>query len=508
MLTLALTGVLLWIFSTEIIAMVIKWETQAEYSYGYLLPFIVFFLIWQKQGALVRQKFSGSWLGVVVAAFGAMLYLVGELSTIQVIIQYAFIVVLYGLVLSFVGVRIFRILAVPLIMLAFMIPLPQFLFSQLSSSYQLLSSEIGVNVLRALGISVFLEGNVIDLGIYKLQVVDACSGLRYLFPLLVFGFILAYFYKTQLWKRAVVVLSAIPVTILMNSMRIALIGVTVDRWGVEMAEGMLHDFEGWVVFMLSTLILIAEMWLLNKISKDNRPFQKVFGIALPRPIPKGVPVARRNIPTTFIGSAVVVGLIAILSISVDRREEIIPKRDNFTTFPLVFGDWQGNSERLERLYIDALKFTDYVLNNYLDSDDHVINFYAAYYDSQRSGESAHSPRSCIPGGGWKITSLSDKPINGVEVAGHPLHVNRAIIEKGDVKQIVYYWFQQRGRVITNEYATKWYLFWDALTRNRTDGSLVRVTSPVSANDHIKDVDERMIDFIRQAVPDLDAYIPL
>lgn len=496
-----------WIFNPEIYAMVVKWGALSEYSYGYLLPVVVPFLIWQKQNILARHEFDGSWLGVIIICLGAIVFLLGKISTLQVIIQYAFLIVVYGVVLSFVGVRAFKVILVPLLMLAFMIPLPQFLFSQLSSSFQLLSSEIGVSVLKALGVSVYLEGNVIDLGTYKLQVIDACSGLRYLFPLLVFGFILTYFYKARLWKRILVIFSAIPVTIIMNSLRIALIGVTVDQWGEQMAEGVLHDFEGWVVFMLSSVILVAEMWLLNMIGAEKRPFTQVFGITIPKSIPKDLPVKQRNIPGTFIAAAVGVVVIAVLSATIDKREEIIPARQSFTTFPLVVGSWQGRSERMERLYVDALKFTDYVLNNYVDQNDKVINFYSAYYDSQRSGESAHSPRSCIPGGGWKISSLTDVPVSGVNISGRPLHVNRAIIEKDDVRQVVYYWFQQRGRVITNEYATKWYLFWDALTRNRTDGALVRVTSPVGIDDHVENADKRLIDFIRQVVPELDAYIP-
>lgn len=104
-------------------------------------------------------------------------------------------------------------------------------------------------------IPVFLEGNIIDLGVYQLQVVEACSGLRYLFPLMSLGFIAAYFYQAAFWKRAIVFLMTIPITILMNSFRIGVIGVMVDNWGISMAEGFLHDFEGWIIFMACAAIL-------------------------------------------------------------------------------------------------------------------------------------------------------------------------------------------------------------------------------------------------------------
>ena len=107
-----------------------------------------------------------------------------------------------------------------------------------------------------------------------------------------------------------------------------------------------------------------------------------------------------------------------------------------------------------------------------------VNLYIAYYNSQRKGEAVHSPRSCLPGGGWQMRDFGQRELPAIVVGGQPLRVNRTLIELGDQRQLVYYWFQQRGRVITNEFAVKWYLFWDAITRHRTDGALVRSSTPL------------------------------
>ncbi len=115
---------------------------------------------------------------------------------------------------------------------------------------------------RLLGISVYLEGNVIDLGSYKLEVAEACSGLRYLFPLMSVGAIMAYLINGKAWARVVVFASTIPIAILMNSFRIGVIGVLVDRYGTEQATGILHFFEGWVVFMICLALLTLEAWTL------------------------------------------------------------------------------------------------------------------------------------------------------------------------------------------------------------------------------------------------------
>lgn len=486
--------------------MVSQWERD-EYSHGYLIPFIVLFLIWQKKSELARIPFEGSIAGLLLVLGGIVLFAMGELATLYTVVQYAFLITLYGVLLSLMGWRAFRIILVPLLILIFMIPLPNFLYNNLSAQLQLVSSQLGVWIIRLFGISVFLEGNVIDLGSMKLQVVEACSGLRYLFPLMTIAFIAAYMFKGAFWKRAVIFLSSIPITVFMNSVRIGVIGILVEFRGESMAQGFLHDFEGWAVFMVCTAVLVLEMWVLARIGKEKRALREVFGLEMPAPVPKEAQVQYRPIPRTFAASLVVLIGAAVLATALPERGEAHVPRQAFSEFPMAVGPWQGQHDRLEQIYIDTLKFDDYIIADYADDETGLVNLYVAYYDSQRKGQSAHSPRSCIPGGGWEIVSLTQRRIDGVEVDGEPLRVNRTEIQYGDQKQLVYYWFQQRGRVIDNEYLVKWYLFWDALTRNRTDGALVRLTSVVRPGEDVDEADRRLSAFARDVAPLLERYIP-
>ncbi len=495
------------IFSEGLSYMVEMWSKKEEYSYGYLIPFIVLFLIWQKKATLERLPFRGSWSGVLVMLAGVLFFLVGSLSTLYVVIQYAFLLTLAGVVLAMMGWAGFRVILVPLLVLAFMIPLPEFLLQGISGKLQLLSSEIGVWVIRLFGISVFLEGNVIDLGAMKLQVVEACNGLRYLFPLMTFGFITAYFFRAEWWKRALIFLSTIPITVLMNSFRIGVIGVTVEYWGQSMAEGFLHDFEGWLVFMACTALLFGEMWLLSRIGGARRPLREVFGLEFPAPTPRHARIEYRPLPPTFIAA---VGLLLVVwgvATIAPHPEEIVPARQDFSQFPESFGDWHGSSQRMQQIYVDALKFDDYLLVSFSDGAPNPVTLYSAYYGSQRTGESAHSPRTCMPGGGWEITQFDQRVLSEVNVNGQPLRVNRALIQLRDQTQLVYYWFQQRGRSITNEYLVKWYLFWDALTRNRSDGALVRVTVYVPPGQNLAIAESRLQRFVEAAVPKLEPFVP-
>lgn len=494
-------------FYSGVAYMARAWESP-EYSHGYLIPLITLYLIWQKRERLAQVPFHTSWPGVAMVLVGVLLGFLGELSSLYTIIQYGFLLAIWGSVLAVIGREAFREVWVPLLFLFFMIPLPNFIYNNLSAELQLISSQLGVAVIRAFDISVYLQGNVIDLGTYQLQVVDACAGLRYLFPLMSLSFLCAYLFRAPMWQRVVLFLSSIPITILMNSFRIGVIGVLVENWGSDMAEGFLHDFEGWVVFMACFAVLLGEIWLFTFFGKPRRGMREAFGFdAL-----SAAPVLRadrrmRAMPVSAVaaGSLLLVGLAGAAVL--DERQELLPSRHDFYEFPMVMAEWQGRVEHMAQKYIDALKFDDYVMANYGNNNHDLVNFYVAYYGSQRKGQSAHSPRSCIPGDGWVIKSLEQRIVNGVAIGGVALRVNRVLIEKGDSRQLVYYWFQQRGRVITNEYLVKWYLFWDSLTRNRSDGALVRLTTTFDAVEGTAQADARLQRFAADVAGELGKYVP-
>ncbi len=483
------------------------WSKKEEYSHAYILPLISLFLVWQKSAELRRLPLEGSWLGIPVVIFGVLLGFAGLLSTIYLVVHYAILVTLAGVVLGYLGRRGLMLLWAPLLLLFFTVPLPPFLYNAVSVKLQLISSELGVATIRLFGISVFLEGNVIDLGSYKLQVVEACNGLRYLFPLMSIAFIMAYFFRVALWKRVLVFLASIPLTIVMNSIRIGIIGVMVEYWGTDMAEGFLHDFEGWLFFMVCMVVLIGIMWLIHKIGAERYSFQEAFGIDYPPPPPKGVPVRYRRVPATTYGLIVVLGAAAVVAPMVEGRQDAVVSRVSLDEFPVDLGPWRGQRDRIEEIYLEKLDLTDYVIADYVDDRNRRVNFYAAYYASQRAGESAHSPQSCLPGGGWKINEITRQRIDGLLPDGGSIEVNRVQMQMGESRVLVYYWFQQRGRVITNEYLVKWYLLLDGLRRNRTDGALVRLTTVIDAGEDWRDGDERLIDFMRNAVPLLPDYVP-
>jgi exosortase D (VPLPA-CTERM-specific) len=489
-------------FGSALLELVRRWSTQEEYGHGFLIPLVAVWLLWKRSSNFGLTLGPSAWAGPAIIFLSMIMHIVGELSAIFVFSQLAFIVALIGTALGIGGVELFRVTFVPTILLIFAIPLPYFIDANLSLQLQLISSELGVSFIRMFQIPAYLDGNVIELGNYKLQVVDACSGLRYLFPLLSLGFLAAYLFQAPAWQRALVFLSTVPITIAMNSLRIGIVGVSVDRWGLQTAEGMLHIFEGWIIFVACALLLAGEIYLLARIS--GRSFFEVFYV--PIDTAASLPGSERGsgsrMPLT--ASLFLVAATGLISFLVSDRSEIIPERHRFAIFPQVIGEWQGHLSLLDPEIEHGLALDDYILSDYTRLDGKAINLYVAYYVSQRKGESPHSPVVCIPGGGWLITDLERTTYRSPEIE-QPL--NRAVIERDGAKQIVYYWYEERGRKIASEYWSKLYLLVDSITKKRSDGGLVRLITPVFPDELESDADKRLQSFMYALLPSLGAFLP-
>ncbi len=495
-------GILSVVFYDSVAYMADLWLTDENYGHGMLVPWITLYLIWQQRQQVMELSTSGSWWGLIWILAGAAFYIIGELATVYQFLHVSLWCLLVGLLVSALGFRSVSAMAFPLAFLLTVVPLPQFLYQGLSGKLQLISSALGVGCLQIIGITAFRDGNVIDLGPIQLQVVDACSGLRYLFPLATLALLCSYLFRERLWKRIVLFVSSIPISILLNGFRIGMIGVLVEHFGQGAAEGFYHMFEGWVLFMASLGLLVAEMVILRKIGpsleprNENRASQPQVAVS-----PSYEAVLLRP---SYLYSVGLLCLLPFAATQVTERGEVPPVRQPFLDFPMHLKGWSGTSFPLEARYVEVLKFDDYVLADYQQPQAPPVNLYIAYYRSQRKGQSAHSPQSCIPGGGWEIGTIDTVQL---KASGDQAPANRALIQKGDQRQLVLYWFKQRDRVVANEYLVKLYVLWDAMTRQRTDGALIRLTTPIQQNETDKAAEQRLIQFAQDMDPILTRYVP-
>ena len=262
-------GLLFWgLYGSTTHILLVNWN-GGDYCYVYLIPLVIGWLIWENRELLRTSPEENAWWGIVPVVFGIGFFWLGQLGGEYYTLYVSAWLTLAGILWLHLGLQKIRIAAFPLFLILTAFPLPEFLYSKVSLGLQLISSKLGAALLQLMGIVVHREGNVIDIGLTRLQVVEACSGLRYVFPLLFLSLIVVYFFRASIWKRVFLVLSTIPLTIFWNSIRIALTGFFWTKFGPEAAEGFLHGLSGVVIFLVSLGVLLGEVWVLGTIGSGR-----------------------------------------------------------------------------------------------------------------------------------------------------------------------------------------------------------------------------------------------
>ena len=485
------------------------WGT-AEYSHGPLIPLISLYLFLRelRNGPPIPAQATDRGPGLLLITFALVVAVLGNLVRIPDIVTYAFILWTGGVVLTAFGWKRGRTHWAPVLHLVFMLPLPQFVYWQLTIFLQGVSSEIGVWFVAAAGVPVFLDGNIIDLGVYKLQVAEACSGLRYLFPILSFSYLFSILYRGPLWHKAVLLLAAAPITVLMNSFRIGVIGVLVNSYGIEHAEGFLHFFEGWVIFLACVGILFAMAAALQRLTRDPKPLSQAVDFDM-----EGLPREAARVFTMQKSRMLIAGALVTLAVSVAWVVTPTPAavkvdRDPFLLFPREMNEWSGITIPLEREIEVVLAADDYINANYVDTTSgEVVNFFTAFYEKQTEGSGIHSPEVCLPAGGWEVFSIDPHMVDMSDAGYGTFELNRAVIQKGLSKQLVYYWFEQRGQRMTNDYAAKASVVYDSLTRGRTDGAMVRFVTAINQGESEAEADARIQKLMKPVLERMKRFVP-
>ena len=261
------------LFWPVIAKLVYDWGINDNYSHGYLIPPLAAYLVWERRHQLAAAPVRRSWLGLVVVAGSLVVLLAGLLGAELFLTRLAMLGTLTGGVLFVLGWRHLQMLAFPLGILLLMIPIPAILFNQVVFPLQLVASQAGEVALSAAGIPVLREGNIITLANTTLEVAEACSGIRSLVSLLTLAIVFGYFTDPRSGVRAAIALSAIPVAIVANALRVAGTGIAAHYYGTAAAEGFFHSFSGWIVFIAAFAMLFGIIrllrWLLPEPIRPN-----------------------------------------------------------------------------------------------------------------------------------------------------------------------------------------------------------------------------------------------
>ena len=241
-----------------------QWYDDQDMGHGFFVPLIAGYIAWLKRDELLSEAPSPSWWGLAVVLYGAFQLFIATLGAELFLARTAFIISLVGVVLWMGGTRYLRVLAFPLFLLCFMVPIPAVIYNQITFPLQLLASRVADSTLTLLGIPVLREGNILELASQRLNVVEACSGIRSLLSLTFLSLVYAYFFDKKVWMRPVLLVATVPIAILANAGRVTLTGVA-SEYDPALAEGFFHYASGWVIFMVALVILIVFHQLVNLI---------------------------------------------------------------------------------------------------------------------------------------------------------------------------------------------------------------------------------------------------
>jgi exosortase len=246
------------------IKLVYDWYTIPDYSHGFLVPFFALFLLWDKREILRNTPIRQTWRGIILVVFAIVVLILGVYGVDLFTARISFVFLLAGLIWTLFGSLMLRELRFPLLVLVLAIPFPTILFNQVTFPLQLFASRIASDILPLLGVPVLLEGNVIQLPVMKLEVAEACSGIRSLMSLFTLAVFYGYFLERTTRRRWLLALAAIPIAVTANVFRIVGTGLCVQYWDPDKALGFFHEFSGWVMFVISLgcLYLVHRLMLL------------------------------------------------------------------------------------------------------------------------------------------------------------------------------------------------------------------------------------------------------
>jgi exosortase len=250
------------VFGKVILYMVDHWRAVPDYSHGFVVAPLALYFAWERRRQLARAPIAPSWWGVLPLALGGLAYAIGRLGVELMSMRVGFVLTLMGMVLLLLGRPVFRILLFPLCFLFLMVPLPGSLLNVIAFPLQLVAADLAVTTLQLFGMPVLREGNIIHLPETQLFVAEACSGLRSLMALGTLGVVFAYFFRKTWGERLVLVASTLPIAVIVNAFRVMLTAFLTHRFGEGMADGVIHQTEGFFTFAVAFGLLLLEARLL------------------------------------------------------------------------------------------------------------------------------------------------------------------------------------------------------------------------------------------------------
>ncbi|MBU1193720.1 MAG: exosortase/archaeosortase family protein [Proteobacteria bacterium] len=259
--------IVLWltVFYPVLPQLIDAWLNHSDESHGILVPLICLYLAWQKKDRLAEENAQTSLTGLWILMASMAIYLASFAGSVAVVSRLMIVTSLIGIVLFVYGRRIFKILAFPMMFAFFMVPVPESIVGMISLPLQLFATDISAFLIHAVNVPVYQEGNMLYFAQTQLEVAEACSGIRSITALTMLSVLFVYLLEFTLWKKVVILLSAVPIALIANIVRVTGTGILAHFFGAQVARGFLHDFSGMVVFIFGLAVLFIEVNILKKL---------------------------------------------------------------------------------------------------------------------------------------------------------------------------------------------------------------------------------------------------
>ncbi len=250
--------------------LILTWWTDPNYSQGFLVPVFAAYLVWAKRETILNKRVTPTWSGIAVVFAGLVVLMMGTYGAAVFLSRASLVVVLAGLLVSFAGWTLLKELLFVFLVLFLAIPIPAIVFNEVALPLQFLASRLAADLLPLFNVPVLREGNVIELPNIRLEVAEACSGIRSLVTLLTIAVFYGYFLEKTFPRRAILVLSCIPIAIAANAIRIFGTGMCVQYWDPDRALGFFHVFSGWLMFLVSLICLFLVQRAMRLVLRHRR----------------------------------------------------------------------------------------------------------------------------------------------------------------------------------------------------------------------------------------------
>ena len=498
---------LIWLYHSIFYNLVLQWGKDPNFEHCYFVPLFSLYVLWQDRKRLKAINATPSWAGLPIEVLGLIMLVLGVLGIELFTMRVSLLVVLAALIILFRGWEFFRAIFFPWAFLFLMIPVPKLILQEFTFPLQLLASRLATDMLRLVSVPVLREGNMIILAAMPLDVAEACSGIRSLLSLVTLAIIYGYLLEKRNWVRVVLTCAAVPIAVFANSFRVFATGLVVQYWDPDKGQGFYHEFQGWLMFVVSLLLLFAVHSLIVLLWKNSPGKEK----QAERVEPRGATANRFAAHTTNLWPRFLAAALLMVATGgylwAHAQDEVLPARQPLSSLPMQINGRNAISSTLDQQSLDILGNPEYIFRDYADPSgrEFPVNLFIAYYATQKAGETPHTPAHCLPGSGWIPTQRQIIALKRPDGSSFP--VNRYVIRKGGERQLVLYWFQAQGQEVASEYLLKYYLVSNAIRLHRSDGALIRLITFMYQGESADAAQARIMQLGDQLLPMLDNYIP-